>query len=548
MLSTTDDTIIGVIVALNVAAVLVLAVYALYQATMLLLYGLARLRAHRMQGRVRASQASGGGSTAAPPGAPDLPVVTVQLPLYNERYVAERIIDAVCAMDYPADRLQVQVLDDSTDDTLRFAQRAVQAAQARGIDVEYVHRDQRDGFKAGALANGLRSARGELIAIFDADFIPPRDFLRRILVERRPFDDPRVGFVQTRWGYLNADSAITCGQAVMLDVHFNIDQFARSRNDMAMSFNGSGGIWRRAAIDDAGGWSADTLTEDLDLSYRAQIKGWRGVYLLDQVSPGELPESVLAFKRQQARWARGSAQCVRKLFPTIAQSKLPTRRKIAAYLHLSGYFTNLFLVVLALITPLLMLEANILRALPKWLSLCSVVTLSPLASMFVAQWAQKRPGMFLRGLPAAIMLGIGISFSNGVAVLVGLFGRQSGEFVRTPKSAAQPPEPRPSGQGTAAAGEAGLSSLARRRKLVMMSRYALKPDWTVRIELALGVYTLGVCILLALRGEWFSAFPLLVYVYGFMGVSLIQLTSSSWITPRNEARPGNVESSAPFVK
>jgi cellulose synthase/poly-beta-1,6-N-acetylglucosamine synthase-like glycosyltransferase len=560
------------IIALNVIAVVALSAYAFHQGILLLFFLRYKVGERWMQHRqvrggagVSRKSSSGAEDNAPPcvkPGAPvPLPSVTIQLPLYNERYVAERVIGAACALDYPRELLQVQVLDDSTDDTSRIVQRAVRTGRAHGVNVEVIHRENRAGYKAGALAHGLHSAHGELIAIFDADFVPPRNFLKRILCEKRAFDDPRVGFVQARWGHLNRETnAVTRAQAVMLDMHFVIDQFVRSRMGLLMNFNGSCGVWRRAAIDDAGGWQSDTLTEDLDLSYRAELKGWRGRYLDDLVCPGELPVSVLAFKRQQARWARGSAQCVRKLAPLIIHSDRPLLHKLAALMHISGYFANLFVLLLAIITPLLMLDTSALRLLPEWLSMMSVIGLSPILAMFVAQGVQRRGLQFLANLPITIVLGIGVSLSNSIAVLVGLFGKSSGEFVRTPKSAAQgrspvaptlfnssnlsntsgtPAMPAPSRPVRRAAGTPGQAT---------RHTYLLQPDWTLRAEMALGLYALSICTLLVLHGAWLSIVPTLLYMCSFLSVVLGQLMPVPSLPAHGSGHERKVESRLPSMK
>jgi len=264
----------------------------------------------------------------------ELPVVTIQLPMFNEQAVARRIIDASCRIDYPRDRLHIQVLDDSTDDTVRIAAQAVAEWRARGFDIEYIHRDDRIGFKAGALANGLKTARGQFVLIFDADFVPPPQIIRETI---HYFTDPRVGMVQARWEHLNRDlSLLTRSQAILLDGHFVIEHAARNRSGRFMSFNGTAGLWRRTCIEDAGGWQHDTLTEDLALSYRAQMKGWKFLFLPDLTSPAELPPDMEAFKQQQYRWAKGGAQTCRKLLPTILRSNLPKRIKMEAFFHLTS--------------------------------------------------------------------------------------------------------------------------------------------------------------------------------------------------------------------
>jgi cellulose synthase/poly-beta-1,6-N-acetylglucosamine synthase-like glycosyltransferase len=429
------------------------------------------------------------------------PSITIQIPLYNERYVAERVIAAAVAQDYPRDCLHVQVLDDSTDDTTCIAQRAVDAACASGVSIELLHRANRAGFKAGALAAGLASATGEFIAIFDADFLPPADFLRRVIIERGAFDEPRVGFAQTCWGYLNREaSALTRAQAMTLDVHFVIEQPARNASGLLINFNGSGGVWRRACIADAGGWQTDTLTEDLDLSYRAELKGWRGVYLADEASPSELPDGVLAYKRQQARWARGTLQTVRKLMPRILRSALPVRAKLAAWMHLTGYFIHPLILITTITTPLLLISSLLLsrNGLPVWVNAISLLSLAPIVSMLTAHRARGRPlASFLRDLPFALMLGIGVSFSDTVAMAQALFERKTGDFTRTPKTS-QGLRPR-------------------------LKAYRLQPDWTMWIELGLAVYAGAAMLVLVQLGYWLSVLPMVLYALGFGGVWFNQL-------------------------
>lgn len=493
-----------VIVALHAICLILLSVYALHQAVLLLLYFRA---ARRRAVRVGAARA-GSQHRRSLAAHHDVPVVTIQIPLFNERYVAERMIAAAAAQTYPRDRLHIQVLDDSTDDTTEIVRRAVEQARHGGVCIEVVHRADRVGFKAGALAAGLARARGELIAIFDADFVPAPDFLTRLICARRVFDDPRVGFVQTRWDYLNREASIlTRAQAMTLDVHFLIEQPARNGNGLLMNFNGSGGIWRRTCIVDAGGWHDDTLTEDLDLSYRAELRGWRGVYLMDEAAPSELPGGVLAYKRQQARWARGTVQTVRKLMPSILRSSLPLRCKLAAWMHLTGYFIHPLILMMSMTTPILLLNTFFPtphNSLPIWVNVVSLLTLAPTASMFVAHRARNRPlRHFLRDLPMALMLGIGVSFSNTVAMLQALCGQRTGDFSRTPK-------------------------LRRGVRRSTAQAYLLRPDWTMWFELGLAVYAGVAMMLVAQRGYWLSVMPLLLYTLGFGGVWLHQLLST-WL-------------------
>ncbi len=362
------------------------------------------------------------------------PVVTVQLPLYNERRVAERLIAAVAALDYPRDRLEVQVLDDSTDDTRVRVDRAVAAARERGVEVRVLRRQVREGFKSGALANGLASARGELVAIFDADFVPRADFLRRMVPH---FLDPRVGMAQARWGHLNRSrSSLTVAQAVMLDAHFRLEHGTRAACGLFFNFNGTAGIWRRRCIEAAGGWSSDTLTEDLDLSYRAQMAGWRFVYDGDVEVPGELPSDVGAFRTQQRRWAKGSIQTARKVLPALLRSALPPRVKIEAVVHLTGNAAYPLLMLLTLtLAPVLLAPRGLPPALAMALELAVFgLGMAPVAIFLAAgQWGRARPWGIARDVLAALVLGAGLAPNNTRAVLEAL-GSRVGEWERTPKT------------------------------------------------------------------------------------------------------------------
>ena len=281
-----------------------------------------------------------------------LPRVTVQLPIFNELYVVERLIDSVCRIDYPRDLFEMQVLDDSTDETQGIARARVEQWKQQGVDVVYIHRVDRTGFKAGALENGLHQAKGEFVAVFDADFVPAPDFLKRTVPF---FVDPKVGMVQVRWGHLNREfSILTQAQSLLLDGHFIIEHTARNRSGCFFNFNGTAGIWRRGTITDAGGWQHDTLTEDLDLSYRAQIKGWQFIFLPEIISPAEVPVDMNAFKSQQHRWAKGSIQTAKKLLPKILRSDLPYAVKREAFFHLSNNVAHLLMVLVSLLMPLSM--------------------------------------------------------------------------------------------------------------------------------------------------------------------------------------------------
>ncbi len=383
-------------------------------------------------------------------GSTPLPTVTVQLPIYNERLVVERLIDAACALDYPPDRLEIQVLDDSTDDTTRRAQLRVTLERARGIEIRLLRRPGRAGFKAGALAEGLRQARGELLAVFDADFVPPPDFLRRAVVA---FDDPRVGMVQARWGHLNRRfSLLTDLQAIFLDGHFLVEQPARASHGRFFNFNGTAGVWRRSCVEDAGGWASDTLTEDLDLSYRAQLAGWTFRYLEDLVVPAELPVDIAGFKSQQRRWAKGSLQTARKMLPRLWRSRLPLALKLEASLHLTSNLSYLLFLVSALLLPLVLFPERPSSpwTYAAWGGLFAAGTLGVLT--FFAWTLRRRGDRGARSaarVPAALVLGMGLSLAQARAVWEGLTS-WGGAWERTPKhgvvrrGAAWRPEPRAS--------------------------------------------------------------------------------------------------------
>ena len=417
--------------------------------TCLSVYGLHRCYLVYLYTKHRRSARPNGGVDPALPGATITnarrsdgsiawPFVTVQLPVYNEMYVVDRLVDAVTAMDYPRDRFEVQVLDDSDDDdeTGRLARRACERASARGVQIRYVRRDHRTGFKAGALANGLRSARGELIAVFDADFVPHPDFLRRAV---RPFDDPRVGMVQARWGHLNREySILTRIQAMFLDAHFVLEHGARHRGGLFFNFNGTAGVWRRTAIESGGGWHHDTLTEDLDLSYRAQLAGWKFVFLPNLVAPAELPVEMSGFKTQQFRWARGSIQTCLKLSPSLLRAEIPLRNKVEALFHLTANFNYPLLLLLAVVlVPALFLRASLgldtllVVEFPLFCAaLLSVANFYVLSQRAVGEnWVAQ-----LRYLPLLMAVGIGLTVNNALAV-VGARADGRHDFERTAKYA-----------------------------------------------------------------------------------------------------------------
>ncbi len=371
----------------------------------------------------------------APPPPEDLPRVTVQLPIYNERYVIGRLLEAVTRLDYPRDRLEIQVLDDSTDETRILCSRLVSDYARAGYPITYLHRDHREGFKAGALAEGLKTATGELIAIFDADFVPPPAILRQMVGY---FRDPRVAVVQGRWTWINRSySNLTEVEAILLDGHFVVEHGGRAFSGRFFNFNGTAGMWRRSAIEDAGGWQHDTLTEDTDLSYRAQLKGWKFIYDPTIECPSELPVEMNAFRTQQARWAKGLIQTAKKLLPAIWRSPQPLRIKLEATFHLTANIAYPLMVLLALV----LLPAMIVRFYQGWFqmlyldlplflaSTCSVSSFYMLAQreLYPESWRSR-----LRYLPFLMGTGIGLSLTNAKVVLEALLGVRS-EFVRTAK-------------------------------------------------------------------------------------------------------------------
>jgi cellulose synthase/poly-beta-1,6-N-acetylglucosamine synthase-like glycosyltransferase len=362
------------------------------------------------------------------------PRVTVQIPIYNERYVARRVIDAIAALDWPRDRLQIQVLDDSNDDTVDIVAESVQRYQKDGLDIHHLHRTNRVGYKAGALSEGLRYATGEFIAIFDADFLPERNFLHRTLPH---FNDGKVGFVQTRWGHLNERfSFFTKLQALAIDGHFMVEQFVRFREGFLLNFNGTAGVWRVATIEEAGGWEFDTLTEDLDLSYRAQLAGWKGVYLRDTVTPGELPVTMNGFRRQQYRWARGSIESARKLLPRVLTSDLDLRLKLQSILHMTGYGIHVLMFALALIYPLIAVlsrDRPFVVTLYGLAAIFNLTVLAPTTYFTIAQVELNRS--IWRRLPSILFLSVAGSgmMVNSLRGIVDAFSKREAVFERTPK-------------------------------------------------------------------------------------------------------------------
>ena len=457
-----------------------------------------------------------------PPGewAP-LPRVTVQLPLYNERYVAERLIEEVCRLDYPRELLEIQVLDDSTDETVTVARHCVERYAALGYPVGYYHRDNREGYKAGALAEGLRRAQGEFIAIFDADFLPPPDFLEKTLSY---FLDSRVAMVQTRWNYINRNySILTRVQSILLDGHFILESGGRSRSGCFFNFNGTAGIWRRKAIENSGGWQHDTLTEDTDLSYRAQLQGWKFVYLQDVECFSELPVEMNAFRSQQARWAKGLIQTGRKLLPTLWRARLPWRIKMEAFFHLTANISYPLMSVMAA----LLLPGMIVRFYQGWfqmlyidlpLLLASTASISTFylaaqRELFPKTWKQTIPY-----LPFLMATGIGLTLTNSKAVLEALCGVQS-EFVRTAKYRIE-------------------SAVDRIRTKKYRHRTA---RWVAAVEVLAGCY-FGYATYYAAANEYYLTVPFLfLFVIGYLWTGLFSLSQGkmeravealgAWLSP-----------------
>jgi len=443
----------------------------------------------------------------------DAPRVLVQLPLFNERLVAERLIDSVCQLDYPSARLQIQVLDDSTDDSAGLAEGVVERWASRGIAITYHHRVDRVGFKAGALREGLSCAPdAELIAIFDADFIPPEDFLlRTVPYFRAPLahqptpEHQRVGVVQARWEHLNRErSLLTRAQAILLDGHFMIEHTARHRAGCFFNFNGTAGLWDRDCIEEAGGWEHDTITEDLDLSYRAQLKGWRFIYLNDITAPAELPEDMSSFKTQQHRWAKGSLQVALKLLPRLLHSELPWRVKRESVMHLTGNLAYLLMLCWSLITPYA-LKARATTEWPAffvWLDLVvfGSATLSVLFFYGLSQResAPQRWRGRLTTLPTVLALGAGLAVNNSKAVLEALLGVTS-PFVRTPKRGDQ----------------AGDSTLNR--------RYRSTRSLSSLVELVISAHFFYSAYLCCALGQWLSLPFMLLFGWGLGYVGLMSL-------------------------
>jgi cellulose synthase/poly-beta-1,6-N-acetylglucosamine synthase-like glycosyltransferase len=416
-------------------------------------------------------------------------------------YVADRLIAAVCAIKYPRELLEIQVLDDSTDETRGIAEAAVRRFADEGIDIKYLYRTDRTGYKAGALEAGLKQARGEFVGIFDADFIPSSDFLVRLMPQ---FADPKVGMVQARWGHINQDySLLTKIQSILLDGHFVLEHGGRYRAGRFFNFNGTAGVWRRSAIDDAGGWQHDTLTEDLDLSYRAQLRGWRFVFLSDLIAPAEVPVEMNAFKSQQHRWAKGSIQTCRKLLPEILRAKVPLGVKAEAFFHLTANFNYPLMCVLSI----LMFPSMVIRYNMGWYEMMLIdvplffaATFSVCNFYMMCQREIHRDWRArIKYLPFLMSIGIGLCINNTRAVFEALFNKQS-EFARTPKYRIE--------------GDADEWVGKRYRQSV-----AVQP----LIELALGLYFTAT-VFYALANQIYGTVPFLVlFQIGFLYTGLLSI-------------------------
>ena len=458
----------------------------------------------------------------SPPEVKEWPRVTIQLPIFNERYVVERLVEAVSHFDYPVELLDVQVLDDSTDETQQVARACVERHGAQGMPIVYIHRTNREGYKAGALENGLKTATGEFVAIFDADFLPEPDFLRRTIPYfMNPEGGEKIGMVQTRWTYLNSDySLLTNVETILLDGHFVVEHGARSRRGTFFNFNGTAGVWRRKAIDEAGGWEHDTLTEDTDLSYRSQLKGWKFLYLPQIECASELPVDMNGFKAQQARWAKGLMQTAKKILPKVLRSDAPWHVKAEAFFHLTANISYPLMVLLStMLLPVMIVRFQqgwfqmLLIDLPLFLaSTCSI------SSFYLVAQRELRPKTWQRTffyLPFVMATGIGISVRNAQAVLEAIVGKKS-EFARTPKFNIE------GKQGTFA-----------------KKSYRNKAGWLPYAEIVLGLY-FSMTVAYAIINENYATVPfLLLFVWGYLYTGLMSLGHLLRAAALRRQRTGN---------
>ena len=433
-----------------------------------------------------------------------LPRVTIQLPIYNERYVVERLVESACRVNYPRELLDIQLLDDSTDGTVEVARAVVERFAALGHDIHYIHRTNRHGFKAGALEEGMRTSKGEFIAIFDADFVIPADFVLRTI---HYFTDPGIGMVQTRWTFLNRDySFLSRVQSILLDGHFVLEHGARARAGCFFNFNGTAGIWRRQAIEDGGGWQHDTLTEDTDLSYRAEMAGWRFLYQPDIECPSELPVEINAFKTQQARWAKGLIQTSMKVLPRLFRSKAPLHVKVEAWFHLTANISYPFMIVLSV----MLLPAMIVRFYQGWFQMLYIdlplfmASTFSISSFYLTSQRELYPKDWMRTfkyLPFLMAVGIGIGVSNSRAVLEALFGIRTA-FQRTAKYRI---------------GDAENKNATRPKE------YRRKGGWIPAVELSIGTFFLG-AVVYSIQSYNLATVPFLViFVLGYYYIGLMSL-------------------------
>lgn len=431
------------------------------------------------------------------------PMVTIQLPMYNELYVVERLINAICELDYPKDKMEIQVLDDSTDETVDLVARLVKQKRELGFDIHHVRRENRSGFKAGALKEGLKSAKGKYVAIFDADFIPRKDFLKNTL---RYFSHDKIGLVQTRWEHMNEDySILTKIQALALDGHFVIEQTVRNKAGFFIQFNGTGGVWLKECIEDAGNWHADTLTEDLDLSYRAQLRGWKFVYLRDFTTPAELPQEMNALKAQQFRWTKGAIETSKKLLPMVWRGKIPLRVKLQATFNLTNNFVFPFTLLAGILNvPLIFIK----NAGPYWnfFNFMAIFVVAFISTFLFYLFAQKDVYTDWRKKIALFPLfmagSMGFALNNTRAVVEGLMSRKS-EFVRTPKFNVEK--------------KTGKIS----QKNMYLAKTKIQPS--TYIELLLACYCL-IGVVAAIYFMEIAAIPFqLMFFFGFATVSFLSL-------------------------
>ncbi|TET35195.1 MAG: glycosyltransferase [Planctomycetota bacterium] len=435
----------------------------------------------------------------------DLPVVTTQLPVFNEKFCVERLIDCVTKFDWPMEKHEIQVLDDSTDDSVEVAARVVKKYRALGYDIHHICRDNREGYKAGALREGMDRCRGDYIAIFDADFMPEPDFLRQTV----PYftGDKKLALVQTRWGHANrTESLLTRAQSIGIDGHFIVEQSARAWNHLYLNFNGTGGIWRKEAIYDAGGWEDDTLTEDMDLSYRAQLAGWHMKYTFDVICPAEIPSDINGFKTQQHRWAKGSIQTAIKILPRVFRSRDPFIRKLEAFLHLTHYMIHPLMVIAATLAVPMLIFASY-PGMPLWIfvGIIAAIMISMCAptTLYVFSQKQAHRDWWKRVLciPGLMIIGVGVAINNSKAVLEALLGIKSG-FVRTPK------------KGDVKTKE--QASTARTKYFIKLKLFFL-------LEIALGLYCAWGFAVFLVREKYIIGPFLLLYSAGFLFVGLSSL-------------------------